>query len=507
MNMNYVIGSGLSGVACARALLSRGQPVTILDAGLTLEPKNDALRLAKAEVAPEAWSADALAASSTPACGDIPEYKLSHGSDYPYRTPPAAPKLQIDAKGVAASYAQGGLSNVWGAAVLPYREHELAGWPIAMADMDTAYRAVLEFMPLAGQTDALAAGWPLYVNPKADMPVSRQAEALLRRIERHTPLNVQIGRPRLAVNAANCLACGECLNGCPLDLIFSTRQELAALSTAGMEYIPHVVVQGIEEHEDSVRLHTLGEGGESRVFIGARVFVGAGVFGSTGLMLRSLGLARADIIDSQYFILPLLTFARSKNVDRERLHTLAQVFLEIEDETVNPHKVHLQIYGYSNLLDATIAARLGLLKSLRPRVLERMLVVQGYLHSDSSGRLEAHLTGDRVEVVPKRNPETRAALKKVVKRLFGMAATLGAVPISPLLQETVPGRGYHSGGSFPMRASPHAGETDTLGRPFGLQRTHIIDSSVFPTVPAGPITLTVMANAWRIGHEAGGERL
>jgi choline dehydrogenase-like flavoprotein len=30
---------------------------------------------------------------------------------------------------------------------------------------------------------------------------------------------------------------------------------------------------------------------------------------------------------------------------------------------------------------------------------------------------------------------------------------------------------------------------------------HVIDSSVFPTIPATTITLSVMANAYRIGAE------
>jgi choline dehydrogenase-like flavoprotein len=225
------------------------------------------------------------------------------------------------------------------------------------------------------------------------------------------------------------------------------------------------------------------------------------VYGSTGLMLRSLGLERAEILDSQYFILPLLGWARHKRVAEERLHTLAQAFVEIEDAAVDAHNVHLQIYGYSDVLDAMIAQKLGPLKGLRSLLLERALVVQGYLHSDSSGRLEARLERDVLRVTPRRNPATKAALKRVVRRLAGLAPALGALPLAPLLQETLPGRGYHSGSSFPMRETPGPGETDALGRPYGLRRTHIVDSSVFPSIPAATITLTVMANAWRIGSE------
>jgi choline dehydrogenase-like flavoprotein len=50
-----------------------------------------------------------------------------------------------------------------------------------------------------------------------------------------------------------------------------------------------------------------------------------------------------------------------------------------------------------------------------------------------------------------------------------------------------------------MRISPSAGETDIYGRPAGLARVHAVDSTIFPSVAATTITLTAMANAYRIG--------
>jgi choline dehydrogenase-like flavoprotein len=499
--MDYVIGSGPAGVACAKALLARGRAVTMLDAGLTLEAGREALRTAMAAQAPEDWTAEQHAMRKMPLGGDMPEFKLSHGSDYPYRAAHEAPELAFEVPGLAASYAQGGLSNVWGAAMLPYRAADFHAWPVGLAEMAPAYRAVLGYVPIAGQADALEPAFPFYRRPQYDMPVSRQAGALLRRFDGVAMPGVTAGRARVAVQAPSCIACGECLNGCPRDIIFSARNELAGLRAAGMTYIPNVVVHGVAEDANGVSIHAFtGRGWQN--FSGARVFVAAGVFGSTGLMLRSLGLERAEILDSQYFILPLLGWARTQGVTKEHLHTLAQVFLEIEDEAVDPQNVHLQIYGYSDVLEGMIAQKLGPLKGLRGLLLERALVVQGYLHSDSSGRLVAKLEGEGMRVTAQRNPATRAVLKRVAKRLAGLRGLLGARPLGLALQETLPGRGYHSGGSLPMRASPGVGETDVLGRPYGRRFTHVVDASVFPTIPAATITLSVMANAWRIGHEA-----
>jgi choline dehydrogenase-like flavoprotein len=70
-----------------------------------------------------------------------------------------------------------------------------------------------------------------------------------------------------------------------------------------------------------------------------------------------------------------------------------------------------------------------------------------------------------------------------------------------MLQIAKPGRGFHCGGSLPMRAQPGDFETDTLGRVRGWSRVHVVDASVLPAVPATTITFSVMANAHRIGWE------
>jgi len=51
-----------------------------------------------------------------------------------------------------------------------------------------------------------------------------------------------------------------------------------------------------------------------------------------------------------------------------------------------------------------------------------------------------------------------------------------------------------------MSLHPGNFQSDLLGRPTGFSRVHVVDASVFPSVPAPTITLTAMANAQRIAH-------
>jgi choline dehydrogenase-like flavoprotein len=136
------------------------------------------------------------------------------------------------------------------------------------------------------------------------------------------------------------------------------------------------------------------------------------------------------------------------------------------------------------------------------------LVLQCFLHSDDSSRLTLTLRKDaqgrpKLDAVP---AVERAARWRSIKAGLKLAANglkLGGVPVVPAMQFAEPGRSYHSGGTFPMRRTPGRLETDTLGQLPSLPRVHFIDATVFPSIPATTITLTVMANAHRIATNAG----
>ncbi len=50
-----------------------------------------------------------------------------------------------------------------------------------------------------------------------------------------------------------------------------------------------------------------------------------------------------------------------------------------------------------------------------------------------------------------------------------------------------------------MALKPQGYQSDVLGRPCGFNRVHAVDSTIFPSIPATTITLSIMANAHRIG--------
>ena len=522
--MHCVIGSGPAGAACARALLARGATVLMLDAGLELEADREQLVRRLAGTPPDGWTDTdraALKGDMTASAKGIP-LKLLFGSDFPYRETAEKIPWRGVGIGVQPSLAFGGLSNVWGAAMLPFRDDDLAGWPVKNAQLEKHYRAVLEFTGLAAQRDELEEIFPLHSENFHALPSSRQADLFLKNLARHREFlrgrGWRFGRSRLAVRAADsprgpgCVRCGACMSGCAYGCIYNSADTVREMrADKSFSYQRDVVVTRLRE--DSGKVCIEGFHRETRAplaFEAGRVYLAAGVIPTAQIVLRSQDAFDQPLTlrDSQYFLFPILLARGARGVRTEALYTLSQAFIELNRADISPRSVHLQIYTYSDIVGEALRKSLGPLKMFARQFEDRMLIAQGYLHSDESQTVEMILQRDGekdfLQLNARENPGTRRAVKKVLREVLGQARRLGGVVLPPMLQMGQPGRGFHCGGSLPMRENPKPLETDSLGRPHGWSRVHAVDASVLPSIPATTITFSAMANAHRIGWEAAG---
>ncbi len=519
--MHCVIGSGPAGVACAKALLARGASVLMLDAGLELEPGRAQIVRQFAGTKPAAWNSSHVAelkiGMATDATG-VPR-KLLFGSDFPYRE--TEEKIPWRGRGISLrpSLALGGLSNVWGAAMLPYRDDDIAEWPIKNSDLAQHYRAITEITGLAAQRDDLEEIFPLHCKNPGELKSSRQANLLLRNLKKHRAAlrgrGWHFGRARVAVRAADnakgsgCIHCGFCLYGCPYGCIYNSAETVRELrAEKNFSYQRDVIVTKLRENSEKIFIE--GFHRETRAplaFEANRVYLAAGVIPTAQILLRSQNAYDQPLTlrDSQYFLFPLLLARRTRDVQNEQLYTLSQLFIELNNPKISRRSVHLQIYTYSDIIGHAVRKSLGPLKMFTGQFEERIVVVQGYLHSDESPAIAMTLKRDGekdfLQLDAQPNPEARRTVKKILRELLSQTRRLGGIVVPPMLQLAEPGRGFHGGGSIPMRAQPKKFESDTLGRPHGWSRVHAVDASVLPSVPATTITFSVMANAHRIGWE------
>ena len=527
--MHYVIGSGPSGIAAATALLDRGVPVTMLDVGRTVEPDRHAIVERMSAHEPEQWSASdikAIRSRVDAADGRLP-LKTAYGSTFPYAMD-ALREMRQAGSNCLQSYAKGGLSNVWGAAVLPNVARDMTDWPISLDDLTPHYQQVARLLPIAAASDALADLFPLYGDATAALRPSRQAAALLAHMQQHRreleAARLVFGQSRLAVKTSDdqqgkgCRYTGLCLSGCPYAAIWNAADALDALrARAHFTYRAGLIVQRVESLrvDGHVRIDAIAEDGSGRhEFIGKRAFLACGPVSTIRIVIDSLRAYDQPIgLQFQpYFVLPLMALRGVPGVETERLHTLAQVFIEMADDSISTRTVHLQVYTFNEFIRERVEGITRWLGpgsgSARRQLLGRLLAIQGYFHSAEAPPIIVTATPDPMRglatltlTAPPGDHVSELA-RRVTRALTRQARRLGAMPLSPMRVVGKPGDGNHVGGAFPLSRTPGDLETDLLGQLPRLPGVHIVDSSSLPSLAATTLTYTTMAHAHRIADGA-----
>jgi choline dehydrogenase-like flavoprotein len=92
-------------------------------------------------------------------------------------------------------------------------------------------------------------------------------------------------------------------------------------------------------------------------------------------------------------------------------------------------------------------------------------------------------------------------MDEAAKKLSKAFWSLGAVLLPGSFTVGRPGGDIHYAGTLPMRESPSPGETSPRGEVEGLDGIFVVDGACLPTLSEKSHTLTIMANADRIGRK------
>ena len=232
----------------------------MLDAGLTLDPDRVGMVEKLKHSRPEEWTPADLAAyqaGMNPDVGGVP-LKLVYGSDFAYREADEHLGVHYDNVGLRPSLAKGGLSNVWGAAMMPFLDDDLDEWPFKVSTLAPHYAAVLELTGLAACYDNLEKLFPLYTSNFTELRPSRQSQQLLERMERNREAlaraGIRFGRSRLAVRGnlpsvdGGCAYCRLCMYGCPYGYIYNSADTVAQMvGNPNFSYQPGVIIDQVRE--------------------------------------------------------------------------------------------------------------------------------------------------------------------------------------------------------------------------------------------------------------------
>ena len=385
--------------------------------------------------------------------------------------------------------------------------------------LPAAYSAVSRLVPVSGRSDELETLYPFYGPRQPALRLtSVGADISERTSTRRRSLrarSVTAGQARLAIRsgtsapAESCIYCGQCLNGCVYEHIWSADFLLRDLARGDRISVLHGYAISFSEEQEGVVVSVLS-GDRLQQVRGKRLFVAAGALATAHLLQQSRIVDGPILVrDNQTIFLPLV-FVNSIGSPRlEPSYTLSQVFVRLEAAAGDPLPSQIQLYTYNPTLLARARSARPILSYIPEALLEwtlrRMVIGICYLHSDRSAQIEVTRPAEgRLRLRPVGTFSARNAARVWMRRLPAALSPLRLFPLSFLADVTPPGTGFHIGASMPMTQtfSGRRIETDLLGRPPGISRTHIVDSSVLPSLPAGPLTYTSMANAWRIATES-----
>jgi len=527
MTTALIIGSGAAAAGAALALSPRENlEITVIDIGLQLESDRKRLIDGLASSSPDEWDEQTIEViSKQPVAArssGVPEKRV-FGSDYPFRNAGQLRGLTTvnGANASLISPAYGGFSNVWGSQIMPFTTAAFEGWPVNATTMRPHYEAILQQIPFAGEEDDHADRFPL-MRPPAPLPsMSPRSLNVLHAYEKHrSRLNdrgITIGKARLALDAGKCIRCGMCMTGCPYGLIYSAAQTFDALRRAGRVtfYGGLLALKVTEEAGQAAVITREIATGRMRRFEADRVYIACGAMGTTRLAANSLELFDVDLpmLESRQFVLPLLSLRATVDPRDKRDFTLNQfnVIVAPDGGSLDISTLHFYTFNraFINGLPSLLRARST--EWLQVQLLRRLTVAFGYLPSWNSPRLRIHVGPRRDHLeLPDFNISSEASppgqgqmLRSVLLRLIRSARILDLYPVIPMFRLSAAGKSYHWGGSFRHTADgPTLLRSDRLGRVGSWQRIHLVDASVFPTVPAMTFGLTVMANAHRIASES-----
>jgi hypothetical protein len=234
----------------------------------------------------------------------------------------------------------------------------------------------------------------------------------------------------------------------------------------------------------------------------------AGSLGTTRLVLASLNLYDRPVpfVCNPHTYMPCLHYRRLGLPHADRCHSLAQLTI-IHDPTMDGrHLVQAQMYSYRSLhlfrllKESPLPHREGLriMRALAPSFV--ICVVQ---HEDlPDARKYCVLkrddaTGDVLEIQYGDSVEERLHRQQCEKHIARFVRHLGCLPLKRM--HAIHGSSVHYAGQFPMTRDGRPLTTERSGRLRGTRAVYLADGASFAYLPAKGLTLTLMANANRIG--------
>lgn len=519
-----IIGSGPAGASAAWPLVDAGKQVVMLEAGGELDdvfatgerPSLAELRSGRPrDGGGEAWpillgeDLRVLESSDTVS----PKIRYRVGGE---RLADFIADSGIVARNfsVIGMFARGGLSNFWGAGASAFNSSDFAEFPFGIDELAPSYESVARRIGISGSAaDDMALFHGHEVSLQSPVELSPLCRSILKRYNvRRDSLKTRVGRSRLAVLTADSgrrRACGlesMCSWGCPNKAIYNSADEIAELEARdNFRCRDNSRVVAIERTNSDYEV-TVANGPEAVKYSAPVVIVAAGVFNTTRLVLSLLDCFDTDVrlLDSPAAAFALFAPTRIGNPLSSRAFGMAELSFGLELPSAPGETAAGSLYTAEHFLATEIISQLplsnlggrALIRSMLPGLVIGLISFPG-LFSRCSLRLERG-TGSqdlRLLVNGGFSADFPDMFRMTMKRLARDFRKLGLFLLPGSTKRYVPGGSARHAGSLAMGT-----RTSAEGEITGAPNLFVVDAACLPGLPGKSSTLTVMANADRIGR-------
>lgn len=520
-----VVGSGPAGTSAAFPMLEAGMRVVLVDGGR--RPEEDLLPSGAyhdlRRTSADQWRTFLGPRLEGLADAGPPSPKLrSPGARFAFAGFESQ-RITGESFALVGSLARGGLSAIWGAGLGVFDDDDLAAFPLTLDDLAPSYLRITERMGVSGfGDDDLASPIEGEIVSQPAIRLAENARRLAARYARRRPAlasrGFRLGRSRVAVLSeplaarGPCLLCDTCLFGCRHGAIWNAAYDLETLRRhPGLEYRPGWLVEGLEAAAGGYRLAVAGRG---RPLAAPRVLLAAGALVSTRLVLELTGRFDEDValLTSPAMAFALCLPERVASPLPEREFSLAQLSFVAQGPGGAGDRSYGNLFSASGIPGSFLVERIPVTRPAAVRLFRylqpALLLANCYLpatFSANAARLEKNGEGaSRLRVRGGFADGFGLRCERLQRQLSRSFRRLGALMLPGSFTSAEPGSDLRYGGTFPMRERPRAEEVDRTGELAGWPGLHLVDLSIFPAMPAKHPTLTLMANADRIGRAVAG---
>lgn len=512
-----IVGSGPAGVSVAFPLVQSGLRVLMVDGGHKEDvqpPKTDYLSARASDTSQHKWfiGDDFYALRQI---GTVSPKLRVPTLGYVFEGFSEANKIVSDNYVTVGSLATGGMSNAWGCGVARLSDDEIAQFPFKAHEIEASYKTITARIGVSGRCDddmSSYFGLDAWSQPPIQMDVlhSKLFDNYTQHREKMMRSGFKLGRSRVAVLSEDrtgrkaCDISGNCLWGCHRKSTYSALEDVQALKEHdNFELLQHYTVDEIKRSDDS--WNVIGKNGsaapEFRTIKAKKIFLAAGTLATTRLVMQALNSKQTVPLLSCPSAAFLLWMPSSFGRKIKPSFGLGQLSFAIKlQDSIGAFGSTFSTSGlpvseFVRHLPFHKRYGIDLMRGLLSSCLVGNIFLPGKF-SSAKVRLkqngELSITGGFDEKVP-------AIMLEAAKSLRKACWQMGAIMLPESFITGLPGGDIHYTGTLPMKKHPETGETGSFGEVVALDGVHVVDGSCLPTLSEKSHTLTIMANADRIG--------